>query len=741
MMARWQSLAARFSRPGPTPDDHPAGLGTFAGVFTPTVLTILGAIMYLRLGWVVGNAGLLGAIIIILLAHLITVSTGLSVASIATNTRVGAGGAFAIISQSLGLEVGGSVGVPLFLAQSISVALYVLAFSEAWQRIFPTHPFVLVAILSFLVVFAIAYVSIQFATRIQFLILAVVALSLVSVFLASFPLAGRVGLTVTPVLWGSFGQRPFWATFAVFFPAVTGIMAGISLSGNLRDPRRSIPLGTMGAIGVTMAIYLALAIWLARAATSDELLNTSTIMVDKAFVGWFVLAGMLGATFSSALGSLVAAPRVMHALAVYRIVPYSRFFGQATAKGEPRPAMFATAVTGFVALLIALAGGGLDQVAEIITMFFLITYAMLNLVVLFEQTLSMVSFRPTFNIPRIVPFIGMSGCLFVMFLINPTFSLVASVLVLGVYGYLVRRNLQTLPSDVRSGLFTSLAEWAVKRSSQMPSANERTWKPMVLVPVSSTGELTGSYRFLWAMTSPQGGVQTLGIYPPGEMAPLKDLDLMTQAFLNDGIYAQATLLEESDFVDGVRAATQVLRRTFFRPNVLFLPLRPDSDLAQLQQLVDKTAAYNMGIVLLARHPVIELGREQFINVWVSNQGPDWKLDLRHSNLDLAILLAYQLAQNWRGQINLCMAVSDAATETRAKAYLIELKTMARMPGNTQVLVWQANFEAALALAPRADLSSFGLPRNPDLLFCQRIVSLVDGSCVFIRDSGDESALA
>ncbi|MCB0627031.1 MAG: hypothetical protein KDC43_24730, partial [Saprospiraceae bacterium] len=91
-MARWQSLAARFSRPGPSPDDHPAGLGTFAGVFTPTVLTILGAIMYLRLGWVVGNAGLLGAIIIILLAHLITVSTGLSVASIATNTRVGAGG-------------------------------------------------------------------------------------------------------------------------------------------------------------------------------------------------------------------------------------------------------------------------------------------------------------------------------------------------------------------------------------------------------------------------------------------------------------------------------------------------------------------------------------------------------------------------------------------------------------------------------------------------------------------------
>ena len=139
--------------------------GMFAGVFTPTVLTILGAIMYLRTGWVVGNAGLGGAIIIILLAHVITVATGLAVSSVVTNTRVGAGGAFAIISQSLGLEVGGSVGIPLFLAQGISIALYVLAFTESWLRIFPNHPEVLVAILTFAAVFAIVYISAQFASK------------------------------------------------------------------------------------------------------------------------------------------------------------------------------------------------------------------------------------------------------------------------------------------------------------------------------------------------------------------------------------------------------------------------------------------------------------------------------------------------------------------------------------------------------------------------------------------------
>ena len=191
--------------------------GTFAGVFTPTILTILGAIMYLRLGQVVGNAGLLGAVLIILLAHVITITTALSVSSISTNTRVGAGGAFAIISKALGLEVGGAVGVPLFLAQGISVSLYVLAFGEGWLRIFPNHSYFWVCIIAFVLVFAIAYISTSFAFRIQFIIMAIVGLSLFSVVMGSFPIAGQAGLTETPVLWGDFALWDFWGTFAIFF--------------------------------------------------------------------------------------------------------------------------------------------------------------------------------------------------------------------------------------------------------------------------------------------------------------------------------------------------------------------------------------------------------------------------------------------------------------------------------------------------------------------------------------------
>lgn len=742
MLAKMQErLAALRQRGREGEEDRAQKFGMFAGVFTPTVLTILGAIMYLRTGWVVGNAGLLGAIAIILLAHVITVTTGLAVSSVVTNTRVGAGGAFAIISQSLGLEVGGSIGIPLFLAQGISIALYVLAFTEAWLRIFPSHPQAVVALLTFALVFGIAYISAQFASRTQFIILAIVAFSLFSVFLASFPVFGLPGLSETPLLVGDFTDANFWQTFAVFFPAVTGIMVGISMSGSLRQPRRDIPIGTMSAIGVTVVIYLALAYWLSRIATPEELLTNSTVMVDKAVWGWAVLAGMLGATFSSALGSLVAAPRVMQALAQHDILPFSRYFAAEAANGEPRHAMYFAGGVGLLAMLAALVGGGLDAVAVIITMFFLITYGMLNVVILFEQTLDTVSFRPTFSVPRIVPFVGMVGCVLVMFLIRPVFGLVAVVLVLALYLYLSRRQLATLDSDVRSGLSESIAEWGVKRTREMQAAPERTWKPVVLAPVRSVDTLSGSYLFLRAMTSPKGTVQALGIHPPGEEERLEGLKMLAQAFRDDGIYAEATLLEEADFVNGVRVTTQVLRHTFFRPNILFLHLRPGSDLQELQELVDKTAAYQMGIALLARHPIVELGREQEISVWMSDQGPDWKLDLRLSNQDLALLLAYQLARNWDGRITLHMAVPDQRTREKAQKFLWELVSLTRLPGNTDVVVDVAPFEHALTEAPPADLSIFGLSSEPDLVFVRELVQKVSGSCIFVRDSGEESALA
>ena len=234
----------------------PTKFGTFAGVFTPTTITILGVIMYLRQAWVVGNAGLLGSWLIIGMCVFIASTTAFSLSSIATNTRLHAGGAYAIISRSLGLEAGACIGFTLYIAQAFSITMYVFGFREGWLSIFPNHIPLLVDILTFMGVFAIAIFSSSLATRVQYFVLAVTALSIVCVAF------GPWNTDPEPIRWwGSFegtggGYIGFWKAFAVFFPAVTGVMAGANMSGDLEDPKKSIPYGTIGALIVCTIIYV-----------------------------------------------------------------------------------------------------------------------------------------------------------------------------------------------------------------------------------------------------------------------------------------------------------------------------------------------------------------------------------------------------------------------------------------------------------------------------------------------------
>src|SRR5210317_1455358 len=203
--------------------------GTFGGVFTPTLLTILGVIMYLRLGWMVGNAGLLGAWLIIVICFLITLCTALSMSAITTNIRIGAGGAYAIVSQALGVEVGGSLGIPRYISQGLAVTMYIFGFREGWMLIFPDHHAFLVDILVFGLLFGIAYISAGLAIKTQFIIMGVIALSLISIIVAAYN--GSMEIPTGDALrWGTFRGSPendfrgsdFWTVFAVSFPAATG---------------------------------------------------------------------------------------------------------------------------------------------------------------------------------------------------------------------------------------------------------------------------------------------------------------------------------------------------------------------------------------------------------------------------------------------------------------------------------------------------------------------------------------
>lgn len=717
--------------------------GTLSGVFTPSLLTILGVIMYLREGWVVGNAGLLGAWLIILIACLITTTTGLAMSSITTNIRIGAGGAFSIISQSLGLEVGGSVGIPLYLSQALAVAMYIFGFREGWRWIFPDHPAMLVDLAAFLLLFAIAAISANLALRIQYVIMAIIAGSLVSVLIAAFQ--GSMQHPVT--WWGKFPGSPendfsgvgFWRVFAVFFPAATGIMAGANMSGELKDPRRSIPLGTMTAIGLSVFVYLALAYWLARSATPDELVSNYTILIDRAAWRPIVLAGLLGATFSSALASLVGAPRILYALGEHRILPGGEWFARQTSRGEPRNSMFVTGAIVLVALLVR----DLNVIAPLISLFFLITYGMINIVVLIEQTLGLVSFRPTLRIPRLVPLIGALGCMFAMFIESPVFSLIAIIFVMTIYSLLLQRRLKAPFGDVRSGLFGAVAEWAARKVSNLPSARERTWQPNLVVPVETPYELRGSFRFLYSIARPKGSIKILGMTTGGARELLaKRLPVLTNTFRRQKVFTTWAIMEASSFGEGVTGGIQALRSDYLRPNTVFLTLPRDPQREEdLRLILNKARDSHLGVLLFAAHPSAGLGLEKSINLWIHERSPDWPIRMQLGNLDMCLLVAYLLRRNWGAQLNLITVVPDAGQTADAQNFLVRLAELSRLPRGVEFHVAHGKFPDCVPHAPQADLNIFGLPDELDFDKLRRLVEEARASCAFLLGSGEESALA
>jgi amino acid transporter len=714
------------ARQAPAVDEKPRirKFSTFGGVFTPDVLTILGVIMYLRLTWVVGNAGLLGAVAIILIAKSITICTGLSMSSVATNIQIGAGGAFSIIAKSLGLEAGGSVGIPLYIAQTLSAALYILGFTEGWLRIFPDHPAWLIPILTWAVLLTISSISATFAIRIQYFILTVLALSIVAFFATPTPPVEQV------VYIGSFEDADFWHVFAIFFPAVTGIMAGANMSGDLQNPRRAIPLGTMGAVLVTMCVYLGMTYVAARIGTPEELRTNQMFVVDHAAWGPLVLAGILGATFSSALGSMLGAPRLLQAIAEYRIVPFHTILATRTATNEPRnAAMF----TGLIILVSLVAD--LNTLASLITMFFLITYGVLNLVVFIQQSMRIISFRPTFKIPRVVSLYGALGCVFMMFLIAPLFTAVAFVIIIVLYVWLMGRDLDPeWGGDIRGGMFLLLAEQASRIADKFPK-HKISWKPDLLVPIEDPKIWAGPLFFIRSITYPSGSIFAFTMTSDGN-APQKQQAMDTLlAPLKAHILVNAVVIEADEFFSGAKMVIQTLCGGSFRPNTLFLTIsndtKNDAIIAQLGQMAAKS---NMGMIILNQHPRMAFGMHQHVNLWLRDKSPNWHL---------AVLVALHLQLNWEGKINLITVTEDESVEEyhRLCDFLQYMSDQARLPAMTEFHVLTGAFYETLNTAPRADINIFGLATDEvPLDFMREVPEWVKSSCIFVKDSGYESAL-
>lgn len=450
------------------------GFGTFAGVFTPSILTILGVVMYLRVGWATGQVGLVGMLVIVLISHLISIATGLSVSSIATNRTVGVGGAYYMVSRALGAPVGGAVGIPLFFAQALSVTFYIVGFTESVLHLMPAEfqTWSVGAAISTIVNIILTSVSLksaELAIKTQYFVMAAIGLSLLAFFTGT-----REAFPQEPVVFNADGAS-FSEVFAVFFPAVTGIMAGVSMSGDLREPRTAIPVGTMSAVFVGLVIYLAVPVWLAFNATGEELISNTSIFFEIASLPPLIYGGIWGATLSSALGSILTAPRTMQALSLDGLMP--EFLGKGYGVNrEPRIGTLVTFGLAQIGILL----GSLDAIAPVLTMFFLVTYGVTNLACGLEKWAANPSFRPSFQVPAPVSLAGGVACFYVMSIIDLPAMVAAMVFCGAIFLYVSRRTLGTTWGDARHGMWAALvrtALLALRRAAFHP----QNWRPNMIL--------------------------------------------------------------------------------------------------------------------------------------------------------------------------------------------------------------------------------------------------------------------
>ena len=648
-------------------------LGTFLGVYTPTVLTILGVIMYLRFGWLLGHLGLARVLGIVVAANLVTVLTTLSFSAIATNTRVGAGGAYYITSRSLGLEIGGAVGLPLFLSQTVSVTLYAYGLAESLRIVAPHLPLEPAAAVIVLAVGALAWQGAEKALRVQVPLLGLVGLSLAALA------AGALWHGHDAPLWRRpAGDLDLWRGFAIFFPAVTGAMAGLGLSGDLKDPGRAIPRGSLLAVLTGLGVYLVVPVLLIRGAPLEALRTDPLVWTRVALLGpWLVLPGLWAAIFSSAVGSVLGAPRTLHALARDGLAP--RFLGRGEGNGRDiLPGLVVTLAIALAAVLL----GNLNAVAEVVTMFFLTVYGTVNLAAALEALSGDPSWRPRLRVPWPVGMAGALLCAAAMVLINPLAAVTAWVVAAALWLVLSRREGEAGWGDARRGLYETLIRWALVRMRRHKET-PRNWRPHVLVFVDDPEREADLVRF-GSWFSQGRGVVTVCRLLTGDLDadPLPDTEAprreLAAALERRDLVAFPEVSIVDNLLDGIVHVAQANGIAGLHSNTVVLgwPSNPDLQKAFLHVLRRLARLHKSLLIGRLRAPLPSRPRE--IHVWWGGL---------QQNGDLMLLLAWLLTRNpeWRGAtVRVLSLASSELARGQAERHLRRLLPAIRMEAVCEV---------------------------------------------------------
>jgi amino acid transporter len=715
--------------------------GTFAGVFTPNVLTILGIILFLRTGWVVGQAGLVNGLIIVAIANTISFLTGLSLSSIATSMTVKTGGNYFMISRSLGLEIGGAIGVPLYLSQAISVAFYIIGFTEALASVefFQAFDPRLIATVVALIFGVIAFVGADVALKIQFVILGILVAALVSFF------TGGWDSFIQPTFTANYTPGvTFWVVFAIFFPAVTGIEAGTSLSGDLKNPGRSIPVGTISSIIITALVYFATVFWLSSHATPQQLITDNLVLQSIARWPFLILLGVWAATLSSALGSILAAPRTLQALSTDEVAP--RWMGlQLGSRTEPRMAVLLTTVIAITVIWM----GDLNFVAPVISMFFLNTYGMTNLSAGIERLVGNPSFRPRFKVPWYVSILGALGCYGAMFLINPMATIVAIVISYGIFFYLQRRAVARTWGDVRSGLWFTLARYALLNLERQ-RFHVKNWRPNILVFTGQPHNREQLVQIAEWLTQGQGLVTFVQVLV-GNVTQLSGRGLRETArkgirkYIQDRrmtAFADVQIVET--FNDGALTIAQSHGVGGLEPNAVMLgwSRTPEGQVSQLK-LLHGMVQLGKSVLLLNDDDERGFGQQQVIDVWWGGRG---------GNAELMLLLAYLIHQHrawYNARIRLIRVIDSREGYDQTKAHMEQLLSSIRVTAEVVIIVRedpdQPMTDILCENSRNTDLTILGM-QVPDLESLEAYRQYLDnlmrqmGSVLLVRSAQTEDLL-
>lgn len=649
------------------------GFGT-APVFLTSICTILGAILFLRFGYAVGHVGLWGSLAIIALGHLVTIPTVLAVSEIATNRRVAGGGAYYIVSRSFGPSIGGTIGITLYLSQAISIAFYMVAFAEAWAPVFnwvaATYDLQLdrrwVSVTGTLLLIALMLTKgADIGVWGLWPVSAILVASIGAFLLGEGPVDIRPeGLNITARI--ADGDN-FSTVFATCFPAFTGMIAGLGLSGDLRNPQRSIPIGTIGATLAGMVIYALVAVKLAQSVTPEELAADQFVMTKIALWGPAIYVGLGAAALSSALGSILVAPRTLQMLGRDNVLPFSQVSRlMEKGVGQTQEPVYATCVSGAIAIVFVMAGD-MDFIARILTMFFIVTYGVLCAVSFLEHFAGNPSYRPTFHSRWYLSLIGTVMCGLMMIQINVLYAFISIILMVIIYLGLrhSHRGERDLTAIFQGTMF-QLTRWLqITLQKNRVISSEGGWRPSI-VAVTRFGERRLGHFDLLRWICHRHGFGHFIQFFHGNYSFLDEIDARIHV---DELIQRTEVSRAGIFVDTLICPTFQLAvaQTLQMPGISGLPnnsILLEFDRENLDEINEvgqgaRLAANSMFNVLILRSTKYRFGYRSSIHVWVTEENL--------ANAPMMLLLAYITVGHpeWRRaeiQLFACFDSGDAERE-------------------------------------------------------------------------------